>query len=238
MIIAIIGNIGSGKSVSATKKVIDSTNHCFVNFNMTAKHTFFKKNIERVRKADIITEEIKTYKKDGTVKTKELKVNWDFWNASLIRLGGYHLFLDEISNIASSRQSLTKFNTLFSMWLSQVRKLLGDSETTNIYLITQKLTRMDVAFRDLLHCIIGVRKYEDTTQTIKTLCYSKGKLIYKMLPAIYIIQHYFVGSNCEQDFYSWENFNQKTYNYKTYFLANNYFKYYNSYEIFGETAYL
>ena len=233
MIIAIIGDIGSGKSVTATKKILDSNLPCFVNFNITSK----RKNLFRLKKKDIITSELKGVKKSGE-EIIEHKVNWDFWNKALFKHKNYNICLDEVHNIIHSRQSMSKFNILASIWISQIRKILGDSEISNIYLITQKLMRLDTAWRDLLNAVIFCKKYEDYSRPIPTLCYQNNKLVIKILPSIYIINHYFIGMNCDLMFNNFALFNEKTYTYRTSYLANPYFQYYNSFELFGETAYL
>lgn len=189
----------------------------------------------RLRKEHII----KDYEvQDSNNKTKtELKINWDFWNKALKKYGHYHLFLDEIHNIVHSRQSMTKWNVMMSIWISQIRKILGDSEKTHIFLVSQRLKRIDTAFRDLLHKIIYCQKYQ-TKQLMRTAVYdNQGKLIYKMLPVTWVIQYHFLGENCNERY---EQFRAgyKTYKYRTGFIANPYFQFYDSYQIFGETAYL
>jgi len=246
MIFAILGGVGSGKSVTATKKVVDSVKTCFVNFDVMDARLRGRK-VLRLRKEHIIIEKIVGYKKDGTPKI-ELEVNWKFWNKALHEHGEYHIFLDEIHNIAHARQSMTKWNTLFSMWISQVRKVLGDSERTHIYLISQKLYRIDVAFRDLLHGIIYCEKKVDESRVILTRVreniYDEETdttheiIVNKYLPVVWVINHYFVRGDIESKFNYFEIRGRKNYDMRTGFIANPYFQYYNSYEMFGETAYL
>lgn len=101
------------------------------------------------------------------------------------------------------------------MWLSQIRKVFGEQERDNLYLVTQKINRLDVALRDLAHWIIECEKVV------------RGK-------NVYIIRRYYQGI---------EHYEQRNYIRPaklTYFKANQYFKYYDSYELvnFGESAYL
>ncbi len=123
-----------------------------------------------------------------------------------------------------------------SMWISQIRKILGDSEKTHVVLLSQKIARIDVAFRDLAHKIIVCQKME-TGKYIKTRVIQNNKSIIKRLPVIYIMQYHFTGQNCINDLELF-NMGHKTYSYKTMYLANPFFKYYDSYELFGETEYL
>ena len=172
MIIATVGNIGSGKTVSIVKRIVESKKMSFVNFDVQAK------NVLRLKKEHIVKETVIGHTRAGKPIT-EREVNWKFWNRALRKYKEYHLFLDEIHNIAHSRQSMTKWNTLMSIWISQIRKILGDSEKTHIYLISQRIDRIDVAFRDLLHCIIHCEKFQ-TPNYIDTIVVEHGKKIKKI----------------------------------------------------------
>jgi len=232
LIFGIIGGVGSGKSISATKKIIDSTFHCMVNFNIKYP------NVTRIRKDHVIMEEVIDTLKSGK-EVKQKKINWDFWNKQLKEKGEYHIFLDECHNLFHSRQAMTKWNTLGSMWISQIRKILGNSERTHIFLISQRIARIDIAFRDLMHGIIYCRKYIDNNNLMKTMVYENGKRRIKMMPIIWIFQYYFIGDDCvdRADNYIFTGM-KGLYNYRTGFIANPYFQFYDSYEIFGETGYL
>lgn len=225
MIFAIIGGVGSGKSASAVKKIMNYQSKCFVNFGIKAHNSF------RLKKEHIIIE-------DDTGKKKEYRINWDFWNKIRDKHGEFHLFLDEVHNLFHSRMSGSKWNILGTMWIAQIRKILGDSEKTHIFLISQRLSRIDVAFRDLLHGIIYCQKAVYPKQQYITKVWEKGKLKSKVLPAIYVIQYYFTGDACIEQFQDFMFGKGRGYHHRSYFLANPYFQYYDSYEKLGESAYL
>lgn len=225
MIFAIIGGVGSGKSVSAIKKIMSYKNKCFINFNSQAPNSF------RLKKEHIVLEE-------DNGKKKEYRINWEFWNKARDKHGNFHLFLDEVHNLFHSRMSGSKWNIMGTMWIAQIRKVLGDSEKTHIFLISQRLSRIDVAFRDLLHGIIFCQKIKDESKQYLTKIWEKGKLKSKTLPAIYVLQYYFIGDTCVEDFQNFMFNNTKSYHHRSYFLANPYFQFYNSYERLGESAYL
>lgn len=234
MIIAVIGEVGSGKSVTATKKILESPLPAFVNYNVVSK----RKDIFRLKKDDIVLKTESGQKKTGE-KKYDMSVNWSFWNTALDDYGNYNLCLDEVHNLVHSRRSMDKFNVFASIWISQIRKILGESETSNIYLITQKLQRLDSTFRDLLNQIIYCEKIVDNSIRIKTKCYSKGNLIIKNLPAIYIKNTYFTGSDCDINFNDYFVFGRSQKGvHSSMYLANPFFRFYNSYELFGESSYL
>ncbi len=230
MIIGIIGGVGSGKSVLASKFAYESSHHCFVNYDLRVK------NITRIKKEHIIQEDIVDVTARGKPIT-EFNVNWGYWNKQLAEHGNYNIILDEVHNIVHSRKAMTKWNVVASMWISQIRKILGEKEETHIYLISQKLARIDSAFRDLVHHIIYCEKTIDESRIYNTTVFDNGKRVRKKVPAVYVFMHHFMGENCLNKY---ENFlfGMKSYDYKSYFLANPYFQLYNSYQLFGETAYL
>lgn len=227
MIFAIIGGVGSGKSVSAVRRVVRSKAHCFCNFHVDSP------NCTRLKKEDIVSETIKEVKKNGKV-IKEYHVNWDFWNEAKEKYGEFHLFLDEVHNLFHSRQSMTKWNTLGSMWISQIRKILGQSERTHIFLISQRISGIDVAFRDLMHGVIYCMKYTGK-DSVPTKVKVKGKRRTLKIPECYIVQFYF---NSVEDFQKFHIGGFKTYINRNYFRANDYFQFYDTHEVFGESAYL
>ena len=229
MIIIILGGIGSGKSVTATKFMKNSRYHSFCNFNMRSDNTM------RIKKADIIEKNVKEVLRTGR-EVYEYVINWDFWNAAKDRYGDFNIVLDEVHNLVHSRQSTTKWNTLMSMWISQIRKVIGDSERTHVVLLSQKIARIDVAFRDLAHKIIVCHKFE-TDRRIMTPVISNGRRDKVFIPVTYIIQYHFTGTNAVAKHEMFTN-GMKTYDYRTMYLANPYFQYYDSYELFGETDYL
>jgi len=234
MIIAVVGNVGSGKSLSVVKEIIDNPKKDFlINFAIKSK------NCTRLKVEHVIKEEIERIKKTGTpVKKKSL--NWDFWNDLKDKNKEFNICLDEVHNLVHSRASMTKNNILMSMWISQIRKLLGSSETANIWLITQRIARLDVAWRDLLHVVIAVRKHT-LPEMVETKVYENGRYKTKLLNKVIIIKYYFMGEQALDKYYMWfTNPKNKTYDQRTFFVANPYFKYYDSYGIvkFGESVYL
>lgn len=232
MIIAICGNVGSGKTISAVRIMHRRDMQSFVNFAVKLPKT------ERIKKEYIITEEIKRVKKTGE-PVKEKKVNWEFWNDYCSNHDGFDIVLDEVHNLVHSRMAMSKHNTLMTMWFSQIRKILGNSEKNHIFLISQRLNRIDIAFRDLIDTIIYCRKVELKTKVeTKT---ARGK---KKLNLTYIIQYVFKGEDCMDKYLMFRNNPRMARKGKVYtryfFLANPFYKYYDSYQLinFGEDSYL
>jgi len=252
MIKAIIGGVGSGKSLSLTKTLIDNAQLTYSNFSVNSD------NVRRLKKSNIIDTKVE-YGTRGAEKQVSF-INWDFWNS----VGEpFNLAFDEVHNVLHSRQSMTKWNTLMSIWFSQIRKILDNDEKHHMYLISQKIERIDVALRDLLHVITSCQcyhqmdvngRYMTVTKTkyhekyrekyplrkMRTLVTINGKKVYKMLPVTWVRQFHFRGDRALTKYDRWAYGGEKTYDKSSFFLGNPYFKYYDSYELikFGDDVYL
>lgn len=214
MIVIYTGGIGQGKTLSVVKDIIDRKNPSYTNFDLNKI-----KNITRLKVDHLFKEDPENNKK----KT----LNYDYWRQR-IKKGGFDIYLDEFHNIMNSRRSMSKTSVLMSDWLSQIRKILGDSEKHNLYLLTQKLKRIDVNSRDLATIAIKCEKQQIPSVLIPTEVRENGKLITKRLPLTIIYKRYFRGSDALNNF---EEFGVDKSIQTTRFIANPYYKFFNSYEL-------
>lgn len=199
MIIIILGGVGSGKSLSIIKEIMDSRQYALCNFRLKNM-----KNYHRIQISDIIKEEKVNIGTDEKPKyTIKKQVNWQFWDDIRKTHKRYSIFLDEFHNIGHARRSMSSTNILLSKWISQIRKILSDSETNHIFILSQTISKIDKDFRDLAQVIIKVKKM---------MC---GK-------HVFICQKYYDGL----DRYIMGL--RKT---KIVFLGNPYFKYYDSQDL-------
>ena len=192
MIIIYVGGIGSGKTVSAVRDIMNSKSFPYTGFGLKhIKH-------HRLRFEDIITSETN---KQG--KLFPVDVNWEFWKSARKEHENFSIYLDEAHNIISSRNSMSKRNKLFSNWISQIRKILYSSENNHIHIISQTARKLDVNFKELCHIFVEC----------KSITIGKKVIV-------------------KQKFYDGEeNFIYKNASAKRAFLANPYFKYYDTHEI-------
>lgn len=149
MIIILLGGIGSGKSLSVVKEIVDKKQYALTNFNLKNISNF-----HRIKVSDIL---VRIENDKGKV---DFKVNWDFWEKIRKKNKNYSIYLDEIHNIIHARRSMSKVNILMSKWVSQIRKILSDTPNNHLYLISQTLRKIDVDFRDLAQIFIWCRKFE------------------------------------------------------------------------------
>jgi len=213
MIILLLGGIGSGKSVSAIKEIIDHKEHyAITNFNVSLP----KDKFHRLKFSDILKEKEGEENNNGRrcqssaspTNKKFQAINWEFWDGIRKKHNNFSVYLDEVHNIIHARSSMSKRNILMSKWISQIRKILSDNPVNHIYLISQTIRKIDVDFRELAQVIIDCSKITH-----------KGN--------IYIIRKYYSGIDAYM--------NNRT-SAKSYFLANPYFKHYNTNEMvtFGD----
>lgn len=149
MIIIYLGGIGSGKTVSAVRHVIENPMTYYMNFNM--KNT---KDCHRIKVADIINSEKEKLPENSKRKPRVINsVNWKFWEKARQK-GNFSIVLDEVHNLVHSRRSMSKTNILMSKWISQIRKILADKEDSHLILISQKIRKIDVDMRELANLII------------------------------------------------------------------------------------
>jgi len=225
MIIVISGGIGSGKSLTAVKHAVEESKHNKVLTNFTLKNI---KNYYRLKKDDVLLTTT-----DGKKTTTQ--VNWEFWENTR----NVDIFLDELHNLINSRRAMSKENIAYSEWIAQIRKIWGEqgdqnhldtlkkmnnnlfhkvvdrfiAKSNNIYLITQKVRKIDINFRELCHVYIQCHK-----QIIKR----NGKKY------VLIFNNYWFGDdNCDAIEYAQMGVKPK----KTFFMGNDYFNNYDSYEL-------
>lgn len=206
MLIAIVGEKGSGKSLTAVKFIVDKKIFAFTNFKLIGI-----KNFQRLKFTDIIS--IKKYETKRGREITEKSLNWDFWNKAVKEHKNFCVFLDEIHNIIHARRFMEKNNILLSKWVSQIRKILADSDDNHLYIITQQLRKIDIDFREMLDLIITCKP--------KII---RGELYIKLF------------------FYdSLENYNNNIRkNYSMIYKASKYYKYYETLELifFGEHEFI
>lgn len=145
MIIVLLGGIGSGKTLSAVKEIVDNEQYALTNFKLKKV-----KNYHRIKISDIIMKDDKG----------KLSVNWDFWEKMRKKHKSYSIYLDEIHNIIHARRSMSRMNIQMSKWVSQIRKVLADHPTNHLYIISQTKRKIDIDFRDLSQIVIDCTSYE------------------------------------------------------------------------------
>ena len=143
MIRIFLGNLGSGKTISAVREMVinqDSGRTTYT--NIVTKNI---KNVIRIQPQDIIT-------KSGD-KKPSYDLNVDFWNT---RDKPLNILWDEVHLTANSRMSMSKVNMILSRFIAMARRITGfdDRGYGHFTFIAQKDRTIDVNIRDLCNEII------------------------------------------------------------------------------------
>ena len=229
MIKIILGEPGSGKTITAVAWMARTPTLTFTNIHTSAGNTL------RLKWDMIITEVVS---EDGK-KHKEV-VNWDFWKQALAKYPAFNLYIDEMQSIMNARTAMAKRNILLGIFFSQIRKITGDNEYCDLVVASQELNRIDVAIRDIASQIVWCTKIVKPGEMINTRCLERGRMVTKRLPKTYVMNYYFNGASCVEKYWRFREQHERTYDKRTYFLANGFFKDYDSYQIveFGESEYV
>lgn len=220
MIIFYVGGIGSGKTISMIKESVERKSRSYTNYKLY--------NIEEYKQLKV--SDLIKITEDKKAKKKKYQVNFDYWNQQLKKDENFDIYLDELHNIANSRTGAKKLNVGLNMWVAQVRKILQGNEDNNIYICTQRPMSVDIGWRDLAHAWIVCNKTVVKGLETKTELYN-GKVI--KLPVCVVKRRYFDSLKKCMDYMQLgidQSFK------KDKFIANKYYKYYNTQELitFGE----
>lgn len=218
MIFAYVGGVGSGKTASLVKSIVQRKNRAYTNFAVKGA------TIERLKKSDIVKKLPAKQNAKGEITKYQYKVNYEFWQKKVKAKVKFDIYIDEIHNIIHARQAMSKFNVEATKWVAQIRKLMGQHKNNHLYIISQRPMGIDIAFRELAHAFI-LCKAHDTglKKPTKTL---QGT---KILPITVITQYIF--RNIQQLEMFMLNPRLKGYAQKKAFVANNYYQYYDTYEV-------
>jgi hypothetical protein len=173
--------------------------------------------------------------------TKHIKkeVNWEFWQKQLDANQNFNIYIDELHNVLDSRMSMSTSSVKTTHWISQIRKIMGQSEKADFLVVSQGLDKIDKRVYGLAHEIIYCKK-QQKPEMIMTKCLQNGRIINKLCPLTHIITYYFRGEDCVPKYLYFKEAGQRTYDAHKFYFANPYFKYYDSYQIvdFGESEYV
>jgi Cdc6-like AAA superfamily ATPase len=145
MLYAIVGDKGSGKTLTAVKFLLEQFDYVITDIKL--KNFPHPKNIHQLRWSDIYKKAL--IEKNGKYYEK-LAVNWEFFTNIKETKKNYCICVDEAHNVISSRRSMSQTSILFSQFISQIRKVLSDDPANAFIVITQSLRKIDIDTRELL----------------------------------------------------------------------------------------
>lgn len=149
MIRIFLGNIGSGKTVSAVREM-------YMNIGKMKTYTNIRPKVKmdnvKLIKADMIIEknevDIKVNRRTGEEKpVYEMKLNKKYWQSINEPI---NVTLDEVHNMMNARRFMSRQNEIMTNWLSMIRRVLGSSDREgDLTLITQLPNRIDTIARQM-----------------------------------------------------------------------------------------
>lgn len=154
----VIGNIGSGKTASIVKEMLDNPKRKYYTNIQTDL-----KNCTLINSDMICKKELLGQTKAGK-RNFEFKLNLDYWKA---QKGNVNVVIDEAHSIVNSRRSMSKATQVILEWVSLLRRILGEnsSGSGDLVLITQLPERIDVVCRDMCRNVSAYRcHYKKTCQ--------------------------------------------------------------------------
>lgn len=219
MIIFFVGGIGSGKTISMIKDIVDRKQRAYTNFKMYNTPSY-----KRLEVRDLV--KITKARKKAKLN---YKVNFKFWNQQLKRKEPFDIYIDELHNIANSRTGSRRLNIAMNLWIAQVRKILQGNEDNNICITTQRPMSIDVGWRDLTHFWVVCKKITLPVDTKTELCNG-----HKLNLPVSVVQRRWFSTLKDCMDYMMLGIDRSVK--KDKFLANNYYKYYNTFDIitFGD----
>jgi ferredoxin-like protein FixX len=140
MIKIYLGNVGSGKTVSAVREIINNSN--FVTYsNIQTKRI---KNNVVINKEMIIKKELLFTKKSGEEMYK-YSFNKDFWINEIKKNPNMNIIIDEAHTVLNSRRAMSKQTQCILDFIALIRKILGSSSAGqgSLILISQLERRLD-----------------------------------------------------------------------------------------------
>lgn len=221
MIKLIVAEPGSGKTAFLMHELCSLPGKKFVNWRV-----YDRDDCIRLTTDMIFKETPQEDKRKASIRS----VNWDFWKDAIEKHKSFHIFMDEIQQIVHARRAASHFNTLFSQWISQIRKVTGSNEDAHFYAVSQRLRNIDIAIRELATVIIVPEKWQG--YPVPTTIRSEGKTFVRNVPRTHIRLTYFLGPECVKKYEYWRE-GLKSYDFRAVFQANYFFRFYNSYE-FGD----
>jgi hypothetical protein len=146
MIKIYLGGIGSAKTASCVRDIMEHHDKQYVSNIMTPK---LKNNIQMTREMIVRKEDT------GIIKNKlpvyKQTVNREYWETLKKKYPSMNVIIDEAHTIMNSRRSMSKNNIVISEWLALLRRVVGqDSENEgSLTLISQLDYRIDIIARDM-----------------------------------------------------------------------------------------
>lgn len=242
MIILYLGNVGSGKTLSAVMEMVKNRQHVTYYTNINPKNKKKTPWIIPITQEMLVRKEIVKVinKKDGKQEpVYNYKLNEDFWRQK--QKEAKTLIIDEMHTLMDARRSQSKVSKIMNDFLALARRVVGDDPQSegDLILITQLGRRADVIAREMAHqvryhimhyvktCKKCGTSWRETSETPEQLKVCPSCAYWKLEKHSFRIERFHF---CNvQSFEMWKNFSMPSYH-KHYFVRNveQYFTFYDT----------
>jgi hypothetical protein len=154
MIRIFLGNVGSGKTISIIRELVENkTNpyylHTYSNIITKKKGKYALPNNTSITRDMLIKKEVTKVKKDGTEEYKTT-FNKEFWTTQKGTHPAFNIVIDEAHTVMNARSAMSKQNKVMGDFLALIRKIANNpnSEAT-LTLISQIDSRIDIIAREM-----------------------------------------------------------------------------------------
>lgn len=154
MIRIFLGNVGSGKTISAVKELVDTKDNpyklpTFSNIITKKKGKYGLPKNFAIKRDMLIKKEVVRIKKDGTEEFK-LSFNKEFWVKQRDEHNGFNIVLDEAHTLIDARRFMSKQNKIMNDFMALIRKIAQNpNNDATLTLISQLDNRIDLTAREL-----------------------------------------------------------------------------------------
>lgn len=154
MIRIFLGNVGSGKTLSCVKELVDSDKkeykiQSFSNIITKKKGKYAISKNSIITKEMLIKKEVKKIKKDGSEEYK-LTFNVDVWKQLKQTYKAFDIIIDEAHTLFNARNHMSTKSRVMNDFLSLIRKICSDPQhDSTLTLISQLDNRIDINAREL-----------------------------------------------------------------------------------------
>lgn len=154
MIRIFLGNVGSGKTISAVKELVDGLENpfslpCYSNIVTKARGKYAIKNNIMLTRDMLIQKELVETKRNGTEVFKT-KFNSEYWIDAKKQHNGFNVVIDEAHSLMDSRSFMSRQNRIINDFLALIRKVCSNPNTdSTLTLISQLDSRLDLNARKM-----------------------------------------------------------------------------------------
>jgi len=239
-----LGNVGSGKTVSEVREMLNNRTNRLTFSNILMKIPQLTPKIRTLNSSMIINRVLVDYKvnkKSGeNVPIYQLKVNKEFWQNIHEPI---NIVLDEAHTIINARRAMSNVNVIVTDWMALIRRVLGVAESGmgELVFITQLPNRIDPIAREMAtqiryhichfikECKICNSWWNESSEEVEPCWICKNCGSPEIIKKNYEVQvWHFRNMDC---YFQWKMLKQKTYhaNYIIHDIED-YFKYYDTFQ--------